>query len=95
MRHLLLLLLFYLCHLSIDACTIVAVSGKATVDGRPLLLKNRDSKNCDIKIKIGKGQYAYLCQCNVPNSSALSGYNETGFSIISSHSYNMPNSDYE
>lgn len=82
-------------HLSVDACTIVAVSGRATPDGRPLLLKNRDSSSWDIRIKIGGGgnKYVYLCQCNVPDGWVLSGYNETGFAIISSHSYNMPNSD--
>ena len=78
------------------ACTIAAVSGKATIDGRPLLLKNRDSLNKDIRIKIAKGcKYTYLCQCIVPNGSALSGFNEAGFAIVNSHSYNLPNTDYD
>lgn len=81
--------------LTVNACTIVAVSGRATADGRPLLLKNRDSKTWDIKIRIGQGvNYKYLCQCIATNGSAYSGYNETGFAIINSHSYNMPNRDY-
>lgn len=75
------------------ACTIVAVSGRMTGDGRPLLLKNRDSDNQDIYVKIKEGErYVYFCQCVVPNGNALSGFNETGFSIMNSHSYNMPNS---
>lgn len=83
-------------HFNGNACTIVAVSGSATADGRPLLMKNRDSSAWDLRIKIGGGgsNYVYLCQCNVPNGSAYSGFNETGFAIISSHSYNMPNTDY-
>ena len=82
-------------YLHVEACTIVAVSGRATADGRPLLLKNRDSNTWDIKIRIEQGvKYKYLSQCKVANGSAYSGYNETGFSIINSHSFNMPNKDY-
>lgn len=82
-------------HLHVEACTLVAVSGRVTADGRPLLLKNRDSNTWDIKIRIGQGvKYRYLSQCKVANGSAYSGYNETGFSIINSHSFNMPNKDY-
>lgn len=80
---------------SVGACTIVAVSGKVTVDGRPLLLKNRDSSEKDVRIRIIQGtRYAYICQSSVSNLTALSGFNEVGFAIVSSHSYNMPNSDY-
>ena len=90
-----LLVSIIIAHSSANACTIVAVSGSITVDGRPLLMKARDSYINDIIVKIGLGSnYVYLCQTNVPDGSAYSGYNETGFSIVSSHSYNMPNSDY-
>lgn len=96
MKHRLLLFVsIIIAHFSANACTIVAVSGSVTVDGRPLLMKARDSSTNDIKIKIGIGSnYVYLCQTTVPDGTAYSGYNETGFSIVSSHSYNMPNSDY-
>lgn len=88
------LFLFVSIQLAVDACTIVAVSGKATIDGRPLLLKNRDSDTWDLQIKIGQGsKYIYLCQCKVTDGFAYSGYNEAGFSIINSNSSNMPNSD--
>lgn len=52
------LLLFILAeftHFTIEACTIVMVSRRATPDGRPLLLKKRDSSARDIRIKIGGG----------------------------------------
>ena len=97
MKYLNIFILFslILIHFAANACTIVAVSGRATADGRPLLLKTRDGTNNDIKIKIGIGsQYVYLCQTNVPDNVAYSGYNETGFAIVNSHSYNMPNTDY-
>lgn len=97
MSRLLYILIFIVAvfHPTVDACTIVAVSGRATADGRPLLLKNRDSKTWDIKIRIGQGvNYKYLSQCIAANGAAYSGFNETGFAIINSHSYNMPNRDY-
>lgn len=79
----------------VNACTIVAVSGRVTADGRPLLLKNRDSSTWDIKINICQGNgYLYLAQSLASGAGVYSGYNERGFAIISSHSYNMPNSDY-
>ena len=75
------------------ACTIVAVSGRVTEDGRPLLLKNRDSNSVKTIIKIGSvNDHTYLSQNTVGSNWALSGYNDKGFAIINSHSYNMPNS---
>ena len=80
---------------SSTACTIVAVSGKATADGRPLLFKLRDSDaGYNIKAKIGIGSnHTYFCQCAIPDGSALSGYNDAGFAIVNSHSYSFPNTD--
>lgn len=90
-----LLLTILFIRLDVKACTIVAVSGRATADGRPLLLKTRDGSTNDIRIRIGTGNgHVYLCQSLVSGSVAYSGFNETGFSIVSSHSYNMPNTDY-
>lgn len=96
MRGLQLLILFFctILHISSKACTIVAVSGNVTVDGRPLLLKNRDSSTWDITLRIGNGtNYTYLVQCAGTQGQALSGINNAGFSIVNSHSYNFPNTD--
>lgn len=42
-------------------------------------------------MRIGFGEkYVYLCQ-SLGNNGTLSGYNETGFTIVNSHSFNMPN----
>ena len=61
------------------ACTIVAVSGNVTIDGRPLLLKNRDSRMGSLCITINKGQsHTYLCQYSINYGYALTGYNEAG-----------------
>lgn len=99
MKHLKIMAIMFLAIIftqwDVNACTIVAVAGRATADGRPLLLKNRDSSADNVIVKIGTGsQFVYLSHCNPPNGDALSGYNETGFSIVSSRSFNMPNSNY-
>ncbi len=61
------------------ACTIVAVSGNVTIDGRPLLQKNRDSRMGSLCITINKGQsHTYLCQYSINYGYALAGYNEAG-----------------
>lgn len=79
--------------LKVEACTIVAVSGSVTNDGRPMLLKNRDSSMGTLCVKINNDQnYTYLCQYSINYGYALAGYNEMGFAIINSDSYNMPNS---
>lgn len=88
------LLVCFVVSLPAVACTIVAVSGNATADGRPLLLKLRDSDDYNIKTKIGIGNgHTYFCQCVAPDSWALSGYNDVGFAIVNSHSYSFPNTD--
>lgn len=77
-----------------EACTIVAVSGRVTGDGRPMLLKNRDGNSVNVIIKIGRGvKYTYLCQCLVPDGEALSGFNERGFSIVDASTYNLSRSE--
>ena len=81
-------------HLFVNACTIVVVSGRVTSDGRPLLLKNRDSGLGTLSIQIVDGQnYTYLCQFSLNYGYALSGFNEAGFSIVNSLSMNMPNTN--
>lgn len=78
---------------NVEACTIVAVSGNVTADGRPLLLKNRDSSIGNLTIRIGKGlNHTYLCHHSINYGYALAGYNDAGFAIVNSDSYNMPNS---
>lgn len=89
------LLVSFAVNFSTEACTIVAVSGKATADGRPLLFKLRDSNaDYNIKTKIGiDNKHTYFCQCSIPDGYALSGYNDAGFAIVNSHSYSFSNTD--
>ena len=76
-------------------CTTAVVSGKFTVDGRPLLLKHRDTWAINNKImKFHDGKYAYTGLVNskdLDNKSIWIGYNDQGFGIMNSASYNLNN----
>lgn len=75
------------------ACTSVLVSGRATVDGRPLLLKNRDTSDTDNLTIIDKGgKYSFIAIVaanDVKNESTWSGHNAAGFAIINTAAYNL------
>lgn len=76
-----------------DACTSVIVSGRVTKDGRPMILKNRDSNNYDNLSVIVQGEkYKYLAIVAAKDSlprSVWSGHNEKGFAIINTAAYNL------
>jgi hypothetical protein len=75
------------------ASTVAIVSGRATTDGRPLLLKLRDnSENADQEfIYDTTGAYAFI---SVTYSDTLNqawgGVNDAGFAIINSNAWNFP-----
>jgi hypothetical protein len=76
-----------------NACTTAVISGKCTVDGRPLLYKHRDSGYNQNKLKYFKdGKYTYIGLVNSVDTSARevwAGSNSTGFAIMNSASYNI------
>lgn len=77
-----------------EGCTTAIVTGQATIDGRPLLWKNRDTDNLSNKVVlVTEKPYTYLAVVNADDSSgrvAWGGLNEKGFAIINSVSYNLP-----
>lgn len=81
----------------LTACTTAIVSGKASKDGRPLLLKNRDSDELNNKIMtFNDGQYSYVGLVNSKDKSGKEiwgGYNSAGFAIMNSASYNLKQND--
>jgi len=83
-------LLFYLPHLF--SCTTFIISGKYTLDGKPILFKNRDAgemQNSLVFFSDGKYKYIGLVNGNDAwNEEVWGGYNETGFAIINSAAYN-------
>jgi uncharacterized lipoprotein NlpE involved in copper resistance len=79
------------------ACTTAIISGKFTVDGRPLLWKHRD---CDavqtamMYFTDGKFDYTGLIDADDPKGENVwSGANSVGFAIMNSASYNLILSD--
>jgi len=76
-----------------QACTTAIVSGKYTVDGRPLLFKHRDSGKLQNKIMYfqdGKYDYQGLVNSNDKKGHEVwAGCNSAGFAIMNSANYNM------
>jgi len=85
---------------SLGECTIGVFSGSATVDGRPMLWKNRDvsdavQKFCYFQPPRDADRPAYGFLGNVYSSDTnrvYMGVNEVGFAIINSNSYNLGDS---
>ncbi len=76
-------------------CTTAVVSGKYTKSGRPLLWKHRDTNALNNKIVVFKdGKYTFTGLVNSSdtlNNSVWIGFNEKGFAIMNSASYNLNN----
>ncbi len=66
------------------ACTSIIVAGKATLDGRPVMFKNRDTDCLDNRVERDQG-------VNAPKQSGevWTGINEAGFCIMNTASYNL------
>lgn len=92
------ILFIYLAVISVAAafgCTSAIVSGQLTADGRPLLWKNRDTSH-PINYIAGKeatdSTHAYVALYNSDDTDALEawiGYNDAGFAIMNTASYNL------
>ena len=74
------------------ACTTFIISGKYTIDGRPVLYKNRDTDEMQNSLRFfsdGKYQYIGLVDGNEGwDKNVWGGYNEKGFAIMNSAAYN-------
>lgn len=75
------------------ACTTAIVSGKFTTNGRPLLLKHRDSGFFQNKLMYFEdGEFNYIGLVNSVDKKGdevWGGVNSEGFAIINSASYNL------
>jgi hypothetical protein len=78
-------------------CTTAIVSGKVTTDGRPLLWKHRDSSDeLTSIIYFNNGKYDYIGLVNSSDKEkdeVWVGYNEAGFAVMNSASYNLKDED--
>ncbi len=76
-----------------QACTTAVVSGRYTKDGRPLLLKNRDTWAVKNIIRYFKARpYSFNALVNsrdLKGKSIWEGLNSEGFAIMNSASYNL------
>ena len=94
------LILFFVLFIiqTIFPCTTAIVSGKYTKNGRPLLLKHRDSGFEQNKLMFFEdGKYDYIGLVNSEDIYGIEvwgGVNSKGFAIINSASYNLkPDND--
>lgn len=96
MKNFLVILIFFLIQ-DVFACTTAVISGKYTTDGRPLLLKHRDSNfNQNKLMYFDDGKYNYIGLVNtedINGNEVWGGVNSEGFAIINSASYNLKNED--
>ena len=94
---LLALYILFVLTFSINPCTTAVVSGKATDDGRPLLLKNRDADALQNKlVYFFDGKYRFIGLVNSEdkdNKDVWCGFNAAGFGIMNSASYNLKIND--
>lgn len=74
-------------------CTTAVIAGPATVDGRPLLWKNRDADDLSNQLVYGEdGKYPYTGLVNGGDALGLeiwAGLNGVGFAIMNAASYNL------
>jgi len=82
---------------SLYPCTTAVVSGKATADGRPLLLKNRDADELQNRlVSVLDTKYRFVGLVNSPDKEhreVWSGFNSAGFAIMNSAAYNLKGDD--
>lgn len=80
---------------STEACTTAVISGKVTIDGRPLLWKNRDTSRIHNEvILLEEGDLRVIGVVNAGNRQAvLMGMNAAGFCIENSLSKDLRSSE--
>jgi hypothetical protein len=82
-----------------EECTTAVITGQATVEGRPILWKNRDTDSLSNKVVlIRETPHAYLAVVNARETSGRivwGGLNSAGFAIINSVAYNLPHQSGE
>jgi hypothetical protein len=88
-----LLLVLAICSVSLAfACTSFIISGKATLSGKPLMFKHRDTGELNNRIAQFQGPtYSFIGLVNSPclDGEVWAGMNEAGFCIMNTASYNL------
>lgn len=96
-RVLFLVILMLAGHEIIAECTVAVVSGRATVDGRPLLWKNRDSSHRENRLRFFSGPgYDFIGVINAGDSTQVwMGVNSAGLAIMNSESKDLEGTEYD
>ena len=82
-----------------EACTSAIVSGKLTANGRPLMWKNRDTNDLNNRVERimahdGLMEFVALFDArDLQDTAAWMGFNEAGFAIMNTASYNLNGND--
>lgn len=80
-----------------QACTSAIVSAEASASGRPLLWKHRDTSTTDNKVEYvapAEGTHGYVALFNAKDrhlEEAWIGFNDAGFAVMNTASYNIKN----
>ncbi len=82
----------FLCVNTGQSCTVGVVSGGVTLDGRPLLWKNRDTRFRDNEIAFFRGKrYDFIGIINKNDTTQVwMGLNTAGFAIMNAESLDQP-----
>lgn len=74
-----------------SACTTIVISGRVAADGRPILWKNRDTRESRNEVDyLGDGKYRAIAVVNAGSKNTVwMGTNETGFCIENSLSKDL------
>ena len=79
------------------ACTSVIVSGKVRADGRPVMMKHRDTGHTSNDIRWFQGEkYSFIGLVNTdgePTDEVWAGTNSAGFSIMNTATYDLKEDD--
>ena len=98
-RPLLTIVLVLMASLEALGCTVMIVAASATKDGRPLLFKNRDSSSAymvEMKVEDGNG-FKHMAQYALSDGNWMGpwgGFNEEGFCIVNTLSYNFSGAEF-
>ena len=98
-KQVLIILLMFAGTIGALACTSAIISGSKTANGRPLLWKHRDTGCPDNRVELIKahdGCYEFVAifdATDPADTAAWTGFNEKGFAIMNTASYNLNNDD--
>lgn len=76
---------------TLEGCTIGVASGQATVDGRPLLWKTRDTSDQDNEVSFNSSyRYKFISVITARSTTAWMGVNDKGFAILNAVADDLP-----